>query len=68
MARIGGRGEATDRFEKVDSLAEKRDIYLEMAETFDDRYVVVDGMQSDDEAETKELVAEACIDAIEEMR
>lgn len=66
MERITGRGEETDRFEKKDGLEEKREIYLEMAEEFDDRYVVIDGMQSDDVGENKRLVAEDCITAVAE--
>lgn len=66
MERIGGRGEGTERFEKLDSLAEKRDIYHDLAEEFDDRYVVIDGEQSDDVEENKRLVKEDCINAIRE--
>lgn len=64
MNRIGGRGEETDRFEKQDGLTEKRDVYLQMAEEFDERYVVIDGMQSNNVEENKRLVAQDCIKTV----
>lgn len=68
MRRIGGRGESSDRFEKEDSLEEKRAIYLNLAEQYSDRFVVIDGMQSTDDAENKRLVADECIAAIEQVQ
>lgn len=67
MARIGSRGETRDRFEKVEGLREKRDIYTALADRNPDRFVRIDGMQSDDVAENKRLVAADCLTAIERV-
>jgi dTMP kinase len=67
MKRIGSRGESRDRFEKLDGLAAKQEIYATLAEQNPDRFVLIDGMQSDDVEENKRLVAADCLDAIDSV-
>lgn len=64
IKRVGGRGDGQERFEKLDSLKEKRDIYLTLAEEYPNRFEMVDGVQYENASKNKEAVMDSCLDII----
>jgi len=64
--RMNSRGSERERFESLDKQRKVRQTYLELAQEFEDRYVVIDTMPNEGETieESKERVVNECKEEI----